>query len=64
MLDELDLLGFFRFIAKDPVAMAKMLAPQGVVVRASDIVAFNDFALLVDARDGYEGCPGVSGFGF
>src|ERR1700732_4007910 len=40
-----------------------MLAPQGVVVRASDIVVFNDFALLVDARDGHEGCPRASGFG-
>src|SRR5580700_10228127 len=40
-----------------------MLAPQGVVVRASDVVVFDDFALLVDARDGHEGCPRASGFG-
>src|SRR6476660_3089266 len=41
-----------------------MLAPQGVVVRASDVVVFDDFVLLVDARDGHKGCPRASGFGF
>ena len=34
-----------------------MLAPQGVVVGASEVVVFNNFVLLVDARDGHKGRP-------
>jgi hypothetical protein len=30
-----------------------MLAPKGVVVRASDVVVFNNFVFVVDARDGH-----------
>jgi hypothetical protein len=62
MLNELDLRGFFRFIATDPVAMVQMLAPKGVVVRASDVVVFNNFVLVVDARDGHRGL--LKGFWF
>jgi hypothetical protein len=40
-----------------------MLAPQGVVVRASDVVVFNDLALLVDARDGHEVARGLLDLG-
>jgi len=64
MLDELDLRGFFRFVATNPVAVVQMLAPQGVVVRASDVVVFNDFMLLVDARNGHKGCPRAPELGF
>ena len=53
MIDELDLRGFFRFIATDPVAVMYMLTPQGAVVRANDVVVFNDFVLLVGARVGH-----------
>jgi hypothetical protein len=53
MIDELDLRRFFRFIAADPVAVVYMLTPQGGVVRANDVVVFNNFALLVDARLGH-----------
>ena len=38
-----------------------MLAPNGVVVRASDVVVFNNFVLVVDARDGHSK---ALGFGF
>ena len=32
-----------------------MLAPKGVVVRASDVVVFDNFLLVVNARDGHRG---------
>jgi hypothetical protein len=57
MVDELDLRGFLRFIATDPVAMVYMLAPQRAVVRTNEVVVFNNFVLLVDARDVHRELP-------
>ena len=55
MLDELDLRGFFRFIAPDPVAMMYVIAPHRVIVGAGEIVVCNNFTLLVEPRDGRGG---------
>src|SRR5215471_330478 len=55
MLDELDLRDLFRFIASYPVAMVYVIAPHRAIVGASEIVVFNNFALLVDARSDRRG---------
>jgi hypothetical protein len=64
MLDELDLRGFFGFIATDPVAMVNVLAPKGMVVRASDVVVLNYLVLFVDSISGHRTRSKVSGLDY
>ncbi len=51
MLDQLDLCSFFGFVAGDPIAVVKMLAPEGKVVGTDDIIMFDDFQLVVGTRE-------------
>src|ERR1700721_575502 len=50
VLDELKLGSFFCFISANPIAVMNMLAPEGAIERAYDIVVLNDSLLIVRSR--------------
>jgi hypothetical protein len=47
MLDELELRFFFGFIAADPISVMEMLAPEGAVIGADEVVVLDDSVLVV-----------------
>ena len=46
-LNELKLRLFFRFIATNPISVMKMLAPEGPIERADEVVMLDDSLLVV-----------------